>query len=169
MRRVVASSLLVALTIGCVTEPETGEKKFDILSESQENELGEQAFKEVLAKEHETTDAHKREIVARVGRRIANVTTRPDWKWEFKTIESKEANAFFLPGGKIVVYTGLFPHLGNEAGLATVLGHEVAHATARHAGQRISQQLIVEAGLDAASITLGNAAYHNSIMALLGA
>ena len=66
---------------------------------------------------------------------------QPDFQWEFKLIESEQVNAFCLPGGKIAVYTGILPIMKNEAGMAMVMGHEVAHATSRHGGERMSQHM----------------------------
>ena len=82
----------------------------------------------------------------KVGRRIAAVANLPGAQWEFVVFDSKEANAFCLPGGKVGVYTGILQVTKNEAGLATVIGHEVAHAVARHGGERISQALLLQTG-----------------------
>jgi predicted Zn-dependent protease len=96
------------------------------------------------------------------------MTPHANWAWEFKVLESREVNAFCLPGGKVAFYTGIFPVLENEAGLAAVMGHEIAHATARHGGQRITQGLCVQLGLTAAAISLGNQQYREEILGLLG-
>jgi predicted Zn-dependent protease len=166
-RTVVFSILLAAATlVACVTTPETGRSAFIIISEDTEMKLGQDAWDDVRSKEHETRDPAKKAIVERVGRRLADVTTHPEWPWEFRVFENKQANAFCLPGGKVAVYTGLFPYLGNEAGLATVLGHEVFHAIGRHGAQRISQQLVIEGGVDVAS--LGEPRLRGPVMGLLG-
>src|SRR5205807_2393954 len=86
-------------------------------------------------------------LTTRVGRRIAEATGRADYQWEFSLIEDKQANAFCLPGGKVAVYTGILPLTRDDAGLAAVLGHEVAHAIARHGGERVSQGLLVQVPL----------------------
>lgn len=85
-------------------------------------------------------------LLQKVGKRIAAAAGNdlPDAQWEFVVFESKEANAFCLPGGKIGVYTGILPITRDENGLATVLGHEVAHATAHHGGERMSQQMAAQ-------------------------
>ena len=84
----------------------------------------------------------------RVGKRIAAVATKdmPNAQWEFVVFDSPEANAFCLPGGKVGVYTGILPITQTEAGLATVLGHEIAHATAHHGAERMSEAMLMQAG-----------------------
>jgi predicted Zn-dependent protease len=109
--------------------------------------------------------------VQRVAKRIEAVASRdkPDFVWKVSLIKKKEANAFCLPGGKIVVYSGILPLTRNDAGLATVLGHEVAHATAEHVAERIERQHLTEV---AATIIAGGVAYTPAqflrIQALLG-
>jgi predicted Zn-dependent protease len=83
-------------------------------------------------------------LVQKVGKKIAAVAPLPNAQWEFVVFDSKEANAFCLPGGKVGVYTGILPITQNEAGLATVIGHEVAHAVARHGAERLSRQLLMQ-------------------------
>ncbi|HPD29041.1 MAG TPA: M48 family metallopeptidase [Phycisphaerae bacterium] len=131
-------------SVGCSTVAETGRKQIMLVSAEQEQRLGLDAYQEVLAKEKRSSDPRMTAIVERVGRRIAAVANRPDFQWEFALLESDQVNAFCLPGGKIAVYTGLLPIARNEAGLAVVVGHEVAHAVARHGGERLSQRLSAE-------------------------
>lgn len=107
--------------------------------------MGAAAFKEVLAKEKLSQNSEYSEMVNRVGMRIAAVSGRPDYQWEFRVLASPEQNAFCLPGGKVAVYEGIIPICQSEAGLAVVMSHEVAHALARHGGERISQGYAVEA------------------------
>ena len=84
--------------------------------------------------------------MTQVGRRIADAAQRPDYRWEFVVFEGKEANAFCLPGGKVGIFTGILKYTRDEAGMATVISHEVAHALARHAGERLSQSMLAQAG-----------------------
>jgi predicted Zn-dependent protease len=98
------------------------------------------AYQEVLKSEPLTKNERAVELVRRVGRRIADVAERPDFDWEFNVIDSETQNAFCLPGGKVAVYTGLLPLCENEAGLAVVMSHEIAHAIARHGGERMTYQ-----------------------------
>ena len=88
-------------------------------------------------------------LVRRVGERIAAVVNRPDFAWEFHVIDKDVANAFALPGGKVAVYTGILHYTQTETGLAVVIGHEVAHALARHGGERMSRSMIAQFGLAA--------------------
>ena len=103
-------------------------------------QLGLTAFEQMKKEVPISTDAKAKSLVERVGARIAEQAKErlPNAKWEFVVFESKEANAFCLPGGKVGVYTGLLPITQNEAGLATVIGHEVAHAAEHHGAERIS-------------------------------
>ena len=133
---------------------------------SQEATLGNQAFEEILKKEKESKDARLVGITKRVGRRLAAVTTMPNLKWEFKLFESDKMNAFALPGGKTAAYTGLLKVCQNEAALAAVMGHEIAHVTARHGAQRMTQQMVVSTAISAASISL---AHKDSRALILGA
>jgi predicted Zn-dependent protease len=143
-------SLLISSLLflnGCVTNPETGRKSFLLISEGEEMQLGEQAYQQVLAKNQLSKRKDWNEILQRVGKRISQVANKPNFNWEFKLIESPEKNAFCLPGGKVAVYTGIMPILKNEAGMAAVLGHEVAHATLRHGGQRLTANLGTQLGV----------------------
>jgi metalloendopeptidase OMA1, mitochondrial len=173
MRRAVIAgfALLLLALVACETVPITGRRQLVLLPESSELQLGIDAYKEVLSKSKVSTDPALNEQVGRVGRRIAAAADRPDFTWEFKVIEDKQANAFCLPGGKVAVYTGILPITRDDAGLAAVLGHEVAHATARHGGERVSQQLLVQTGLAATQVALsrGDRATFQSVTALLGA
>ena len=125
---------------GCQTAPVTQRKQLLVTSPEKENEMGLTAYEEVLKTEPLTKNDRAVEMVRRVGQRIADVSDRPDFKWEFNVIESETQNAFCLPGGKVAVYTGILPICENEAGLAVVMSHEVAHAIARHGGERMSMQ-----------------------------
>ncbi len=148
--------IFVALIAACVTTPVSEKSAFIIIPESQEITMGLQAFNEVKQKEKESQNPRLVNIVQRVGSRIAAVSDMPDLEWEYKLFESEQQNAFALPGGKTAVYTGLLPVCQNEAGLAAVMGHEVAHVIARHGAQRISSQLVVTTGLSVAAISLAN-------------
>ncbi len=164
-----ASSLSL---VSCVTTPETGRQAFIVTSESEENQLGLQAYQQVLGKGTISKNAKWNEILQRVGKRIAAAANKPEYQWQFVLLESAEKNAFCLPGGKVAVYSGILSVAKNEAGLATVLGHEVAHATARHGGQRITLALGTQLGLGALNVALGGSDQSTSkqlLMAALGA
>jgi metalloendopeptidase OMA1, mitochondrial len=147
---------LIALS-GCTTTPYTHRSQLMIVSESHEMSLGADAYKEVLSKAKLVQDPKIVEPVIAVGERIANVANKRDYRWEFRVIDDdKQVNAFALPGGKVAVYTGIFPVAYDTAGLAAVLGHEVAHALARHAAERMSQALPLEVAGLGLSVYLGS-------------
>jgi predicted Zn-dependent protease len=151
-RALVALILLGA--VACETVPITGRSQLLLVPEGTETQMGLEAYQQILGKAKLSTDARLTEQVVRVGRRIAEATGRTDFQWEFKLIEDPKVNAFCLPGGKVAVYTGMLPVTRDDAGLAAVLGHEVAHAVARHGGERMSQQLVAEGLSLAAAQTL---------------
>jgi len=162
--------LILILVVGCVTTPETGRQAFILTSESQEITMGEKAYLDFLKKQKVSDQKEWNEIVQRLGKRISIAANRPDYRWEFKLIDSPEANAFCLPGGKVVVYTGILKMAQNEAALAAVIGHEVAHATARHGGQRITAVLGAQLGMAAISELMGGESTHEKklLLAALG-
>lgn len=153
----------------CVTLNETGQKKLILTSTDQENQMGEEGYAEVLKTAKVTKSEPTHTILQDVGSRIAEQANRPDFAWEYTLIDEDQLNAWCMPGGKIAVYTGILPFMKNEAGMAAVIGHEVAHATLRHAGQRISQQMGMSTILGVVSGGLQNSENHDQIMALLGA
>src|SRR5438093_437497 len=144
----------LATTVSCATVPGTGRHQLLLLSEGQEVQMGLDAYRQVLKKAKLSTDPVATEQVRRVGRRIAEATGRTDYQWEFNLIEDKQVNAFCLPGGKVAVYTGILPVTRDDAHLAAVLGHEVAHAIARHGGERWSQDFFHQGGLAATQVAL---------------
>lgn len=158
--------------IACSTTPVSGKKAFLLTSESQENQQGAEAYKEILSKEKEVVGTREAKMVDAIGKRIAAVANKPDFQWEFKTIESDQPNAFCLPGGKVAIYTGIFKYAKNEAGLATIMGHEIGHALARHGGQRMSQAMatnVAMAGLAIVGLSKMDPEKRNLTMAALGA
>lgn len=155
-RLVILSTLLVLF--GCATAPETGRRQVLLIDPAQEARMGLQAFQQV---KQETPIARDRAANAKlqaVGRRIASVVEMPGAQWELVLFAAKEPNAFALPGGKIGVNTGILPITKTEAGLATVIAHEIAHVTARHGAERMSQGLLVQIGGTALSAALGSQA-----------
>jgi predicted Zn-dependent protease len=137
-------ALVMLVLVACQTVPITGRSQLLLIPESAELQMGLDSYQQILTKSKVSTDPRLNEQVTRVGRRIAEATGRSDYQWEFKVIEDKQANAFCLPGGKVAVYTGILPITQDDAGLAAVLAHEVAHAIARHGGERLTQQMAVE-------------------------
>lgn len=161
--------MLTAFMGSCVTIPETGQRTLLLTSEAQEKSLGAEGYQEVLKKETISKDMRLNLILQRVGKRISRQANKPDYNWEFTLIESDQQNAWCMPGGKVAFYTGILPALQNEAGMAAVMGHEVAHATLRHSGQRISQQQALGIGMSIASLSFANSDNQDLLMGLLGA
>lgn len=170
MNKLLWCGLAALLLAGCQNVPLTGRSQLQMISEQQERSMGLANFREIIGKEKLSQDAAQNARLQRIGARIAAATGRDDYQWEFKLIENDEAlNAFCLPGGKVAVYTGLLPVAQDDAGLAAVIGHEVAHAIARHGGERLSQELLV-AGVTAATVVATRDSKNRDLYAgLLGA
>ena len=158
-----ATLLPIVLLAACQTVPGTGRTQYNVLSVGQDVSLGAQAYGEALAEETVISTGPNAQMVARIGSRIAAAAERlyPDpsreFEWEFKLVDSPSANAWALPGGKSAVYTGILPITQTEDALAIVVGHEVAHAVARHGAERLTQTTTFSLLLTGASISLGDA------------
>ncbi len=142
--------------LGCKTAPVTGRRQLMLIPEHNEIEMGRQAFADVAGDETQLASPRYQSLVQRVGQRIAKASGRTDYEWETRVVASSEKNAYCLPGGKIVVYDGILPVCQNEAGLAVVMSHEVAHVLARHGGERMSQQSAVNGVKTAVGYALRN-------------
>jgi predicted Zn-dependent protease len=140
----------------CSTVPLTGRRQANLVSDSEMQQMAATSYKELLSdpKTKVVNNAQSRQVKA-VGAKIQAAVTRfmnqngyadqiAGFSWEFNLIESPEVNAWCMPGGKVAVYTGILPITQNEAGLATVMGHEIAHAIAKHSNERYSQQMIAQ-------------------------
>lgn len=179
----VVAGLGVAVVSGCETNPYTGRSQLLMTSVSEEIQLGARAYSQVKndPKLRQSQDPREIEPVKRVAARIVEAAKRSKYaemanqfQWEVTVIkDDKTMNAFALPGGKIAVYTGIFPVAKTEAGLAAVLGHEVTHALARHGAERMSQGQLTNVTLQvlgtAAGTAGGNAKLGKTAMAALGA
>ncbi len=163
---ILAALFSLAVIVTCYTNPETGRKGLMLLNSSQEAELGLSAFQEIKANTPRTTDPAQQELVERVGRKISGVVNLPNAQWEYVCFRAEEPNAFCLPGGKIGIYTAILPITKNEAGLAAVMGHEVAHATARHGGERMSEALLMQMGGVALDIALSSKPEETRMLAM---
>lgn len=141
------TAISILIINGCTTSA-TGRKQFNMVSTDQEMQLGLTAFEEMKKELPISKNSAHNALVSKVGARIAEQAKdrMPDAKWEFVVFDSPEANAFCLPGGKIGVYSGILPITKDEAGLAAVIGHEVAHASNHHGGERMSQAQAVQTG-----------------------
>lgn len=174
--------ILLALTVYyCSTVPITGRSQLNLIPASEINALSFQQYDEFLKTNKLSTDAEKTAMVKRVGVNIQravedyfamhNLTKElQGYAWDFNLIESPEVNAWCMPGGKVVVYTGLLPIAQDETGLAVVMGHEIAHAIAQHGNERMSQGLLQQLGGVALSVALKDepALTQNLFMAAYG-
>lgn len=151
----------------CSRVPITGRSQLNLVPESTMQSMALQQYQSFLSENKvvSQTTSKDAEMVKRVGQRIANAVTRymnqnnmgseiSSYKWEFNLVDSKEVNAWCMPGGKVVVYTGLLPVTQNETALACVMGHEIAHAIARHGNERMSQGLVMQGIQVAGSVAL---------------
>ena len=153
-RNALAGLSFVVAIAACAEAPVTGRNQLILVPESQINQMGLAAYQQIRQEGEISRDPELNRIVQRVGRRIAEVSPQPEWDWEFTVFDNPEPNAFALPGGKVGVNTGLFKVAQNEAQLAAVIGHEVAHAIARHGSERMSQGLLAQ-GLGALAVGTG--------------
>src|SRR5215212_4263801 len=143
----------------CTTNAVTGRKQLSLVSENALQQEAVTQYRSFLSQNRVVSESSSRdaEMVRRVGNRIASAITQyytsqgkgnilAGYSWEFNLVENKDVNAWCMPGGKVVVYTGLLPITQDEISLAIVMGHEIAHAVARHGNERMSQMLVA-AGL----------------------
>ncbi|PYL76739.1 MAG: peptidase M48 family protein [Verrucomicrobia bacterium] len=153
--------------------PETGRKSHVAMSTREEALLGLQSYQQVLAQSESIDSGPELEMIKRVASRLASATGKAgaDFDWQVSLIRSSQINAFCLPGGKVVVYTGILPITQNEPALATVLGHEMAHATSRHGSQRVLEQNLAQTALTGVAMSLSDMDYDKQrvVMGALGA
>jgi predicted Zn-dependent protease len=133
--------------LACSQVPLTGRSRLLLVGEATELELGATTYKEVIAEANLSEDEVAVRRITNIGLRIAEVTDRRDFDWEFNLIEADTIhNAFALPGGKVAVYSGILELASTDDEIATVMAHEIAHAIARHGAERMSQMLVVQLG-----------------------
>ena len=132
----IATLIIIA---GCTYKtPYTNRSQMIFMSQKEEMALGEKSYKESLSQSKIITGTKDATRIKNIGARIAKVANRNDFQWEFNLVEDEAINAFCLPGGKVVVYTGILQMAKNDDQLATVISHEIAHALARHGAERMS-------------------------------
>src|SRR5437660_12229512 len=153
--------------------PETGRKSHVAMSTREEALLGLQSYQQVLAQSESIDSGPELEMIKRVASRLARTTGKAgaDFDWQVSLIRSSQVNAFCLPGGKIVVYTGILPITQNESALGTVLGHEMAHAISRHGSQRVLEQNLTQTAMTGVAFSLSDMDYDKQriVMGALGA
>lgn len=138
------------------TVPITGRKQLVDISREQEARLGLQSYRQILRREHVVTAGREAAMIKDIGRRLSAVAEDPGFQWDYNLIDSPQVNAFCLPGGKVAVYTGILPVAKNADGLAVVMGHEIAHAIARHGAERMAHQKLVQIGSLAAGVAISD-------------
>jgi predicted Zn-dependent protease len=159
--------LLVITFYYCSTVPITGRSQLHLISSADLNALSFQQYSEFLQQNKLSTDTQNTNMVKDVGLKIQKAVENyfaqhnlsndlNGYAWEFNLIESPEVNAWCMPGGKVVVYTGILPITENETGLAVVMGHEISHAVAQHGAERMSQGLMQQLGGVALSVAIQN-------------
>lgn len=165
-----ALGLFSSLT-GCYRAPGTARDQLIFFSEEKELQFGLSAYREVLRQARLSDNPEINEQIQRVGKRIAEVANKPEYQWEFAVIEDeKMVNAFCLPGGKVAVFTGILKHTKDDVGLATVMGHEIAHALQRHGVERMSRSILDQiAQLGALGAAASGHSSGAAIQGLLGA
>lgn len=170
MKRIVGSFLMIAvLLIGCAKNQVTGRKQLILMPEKELQSMATQQYQQFLSESKIVAAGVNKdaEMVRRVGTRIAAAINKyyeqqgksailEGYKWEFNLVDNKEVNAWCMPGGKVVVYTGLLPVTQNEAALSVVMGHEIAHAIALHGNERMSQGMMQQLGGVALSVAVAN-------------
>ncbi len=169
MKKIFSFFLFASLFAGCSENLVTGRKQLSLVSENELQAQAKQEYQTFLNanKVVSTTTNKDAEMVRRVGTRIANAiksyydskgltSVLEGYQWEFNLVDNKEVNAWCMPGGKVVVYTGLLPITQNEAALAVVIGHEISHAVAQHGSERMSQALLQQLGGVALQVALAN-------------
>jgi predicted Zn-dependent protease len=164
-RRNFALLFAFLLVAACSVVPITGRKQLKLLPESTLIEMGLTSYNDFLKENELSTDEANTQMIKKVGNNVSSATNRflknnglanevSNYKWAFNLVQDKTVNAWCMPGGKIVFYTGILPLTKNEAGAAVVMGHEIAHAVAKHGNERMSQGLIQQLGGIALSVAI---------------
>lgn len=159
MSRYIFILCAIGLFLGCTHKtPYTKRSQMILMSHSQELALGERSYKQALSKAKVIKGTRDSNRVKNIGYKIAKVVNRNDYKWEFNLVKNKAKNAFCLPGGKVVVYTGILDVAKNDDQLATVISHEIAHALARHGAERMSTGMLAQGAHVLGNILIGSKA-----------
>lgn len=168
MLKNIAILALISITCTmCNKVPVSGRRQLNLIPSSEINSLSASSYQSFLSENNVVSGTAQANMVSTVGLQIKVAVEKymadnnlsdqiKDFQWEFNTVESEEANAFCMPGGKVVFYTGILPICQDEAGVAVVMGHEVAHAIAKHGNERMSQGLVQQFGGVALSVALAN-------------
>jgi len=158
-------AIIIFVCYGCSSVPLTGRKQFSIIPASEMNSLAATSYKETLATSTLSTNVEQTDMIKRTGSRISKAVEQylrdnnrsaaiSGFQWEFNLIDDPSVNAWCMPGGRVAFYTGILPICQNEAGIAVVMGHEIAHAVANHSGERMTHQLMTQLGGTGLSMAL---------------
>ena len=180
--RLIAVLIVLLLFQSCSLVPLTGRRQLSLVSDAEMMSTSFVQYDQFLSENPISTDARRRNEVSRVGGRIQQAVESyfaqnrmsqelAGFQWEFNLIQNEQANAWCMPGGKVVVYSGILPITSSESGLAVVMGHEIAHAVAKHSNERMSQALLSQLGGQTLSAALQQEtqATQNVWMSLFGA
>jgi predicted Zn-dependent protease len=164
MRRTLFSATLaVAALTACATNPATGKREFSLVSQDDEVAIGQQEAQKVTASMTVLQSQPVQDMVKRIGMEMAKASERPTLPWSFTVLDDPVVNAFALPGGPIFITRGILTHMNSEAELASVLGHEIGHVTARHSASQMSKQQVASLGLGVASVISPTAAQYAGV------
>jgi len=144
--------LLAVATVACATNPVSGKPELSLVSESQEIDIGRQEAQKTIRTIGEYDDPSAQALVRQVGMRMALASERPNLPWEFHVLDDPQVNAFALPGGYIFLTRGIMAYMNDEAELASVIGHEIGHVTAKHSVSQMSNQQLAQVGLMAGMV-----------------
>ncbi|MGF1464334.1 MAG: M48 family metallopeptidase [Maricaulaceae bacterium] len=166
-----ATGAVVPFASGCAVNPTTGRRQFTLVSDAQIAELSATAWTDLRNSQPISRDPNMNRQLQRIGDSVTRAAGQGDQPWEFVVFDSDQVNAFVLPGGKVGFYRGLMELSENDAQIATVMGHEVGHVTARHAAERYSQQVAAGVGLSViqAGLERGDVRGRQQIAGILGA
>ena len=182
MKKIIIALFALPIFLGCTTNAVTGRKQLSLIPESQLQEMAVSQYQSFLSQSKVVSAGTSKdaEMVRRVGTRIAAAITSyytqqgkgevvSNYKWEFNLVDNKEVNAWCMPGGQVVVYSGLLPVTQNEAALAVVLGHEITHAVAEHGNERMSQEMLTQGIGELVNVaTSGNSKVNNIFNTVYG-
>ncbi len=168
LKNIIVTSLVVTLFLACTVNPFTGKKTMALVPNSQLFPTAFAQYDQFLSENNVVTGTSQSDMITRVGQRIAVAAERwlnangyqgylKDYKWEYKLVDDPTVNAWCMPGGKIVFYTGILPIAQNETAVAAIMGHEVAHALANHGQQRMSAGMLQQIGAVAGNIAIKDA------------
>lgn len=175
MRKIILVFALIWLSVSCTEVPVTGRRQLKLVSDQELYAASFQSYDQFLKENKVVTGTKEANMVKNVGIKIQKAVEQymaqknlsnqiSNFKWEFNLVNDKNINAWCMPGGKVVVYSGILPVAQDETGLAVVMGHEIAHAIAQHSNERTSQTLLANNLLQGGSILAGNSGMVSQVL-----